>query len=265
MDLSFGKSQVLISPKMRKHPLLARWIHALFGYTHVGNYARSQVFKRLLNQIPVQRMQRIMDLGCGSGEFAFMMADAFPHSVVWAVEDDPGRVKIMHEALEAYPLDNLITHQGSIDLLPTTPTWDFIYSINVFDRFHLREMPFSAARERLQPGGYLLVKMPSDRQEAVLPVKDFGVPSHSVGQIYNLETLQKRFKAEGFEVVFAAYSDGKLARLAWELSQLARKAGPVAQLVTLPLCKLFIALDTSFGPKTSGNAIQVIGRKPMTL
>ncbi|MEZ4984191.1 MAG: methyltransferase [Saprospiraceae bacterium] len=59
---------------------LAKWVSRIFGYTLVGNYARALVFNDMLQTLPVNQFRKIMDLGCGYGEYAFMMADAFPNA-----------------------------------------------------------------------------------------------------------------------------------------------------------------------------------------
>ena len=68
MPLSFGYTQPLMSRRMQAYPMLAKWIHRIFGYTHVGNYARAGVFKKLLQSFPLEDCNEILDLGCGQGE-----------------------------------------------------------------------------------------------------------------------------------------------------------------------------------------------------
>ncbi|MEO0874173.1 MAG: hypothetical protein AAFY48_06165, partial [Bacteroidota bacterium] len=63
MEIVFGKMQDQMSERMRRRPLLAKWIKRIFGYTLVGNYARALTFKELLSQVPLAEFKRIMDLG----------------------------------------------------------------------------------------------------------------------------------------------------------------------------------------------------------
>jgi hypothetical protein len=81
--------------------------------------------------------------------------------------------------------------------------------------------------------------------------------------VYTLKQLRDRFEKEGFKVVYTAQTDGILSRFAWETAYLMKKGGPVAQLISLPFCKLMIQLDMWFSSNNhaNGNAITVIGQK----
>ena len=127
-------------------------------------------------------------------------------------------------------------------------------------------MPFVQAYEKLRPGGYLLVKIPNRDQLTILPEQWFEehhdwLEDEHIGQIYDLEGLRQRMEKEGFDIIYEAYGDGWWSRLGWELGYLSHKAGPVLQLVCLPLAKLLVRVDFLFNHRNGGNTIQVIGRK----
>lgn len=262
---AFGKSQVLTSGRMLQHPRLARLLYKIFGYTSLGNYARAQVFIRLLEKLPTERFRHILDLGCGMGEYSFMLAESLPHAAVTAIDILPDRVAAVKKAKAQLGIPNLEVKQSRVeDLLEEK--FDFIFSVDVFEHIRENEMPFQHACARLKQGGYLLVKMPSHRQFTLLPENWFEehtewLAHEHVGQVYTLEGLQKRFEREGFEVVHATYADGPISRLAWEISYLAKKGGAVPHLLLLPLCKALVKLDLRLGFRSKGNTIQVIGRK----
>ena len=93
MNIVFGRMQDQMSGRMKKHPTLARVIKRIFGYTLVGNYARALTFKQLLEQLPLGKIRAVLDLGCGYGEYSFMMAEAFPNAQVTALDINAGSVK----------------------------------------------------------------------------------------------------------------------------------------------------------------------------
>ena len=142
-----------------------------------------------------------------------------------------------------------------------------MFSVDVFEHIKEEEMPFQDAYERLKPGGYLMVKMPTKIQRTILPEAWFEeheewLEEEHIGQIYMLEDLVTRFEKEGFKVTHAAYHDQWFARMGWEIGHLSHKSGPFLQLLALPLAKLLVRLDNVFGNKKWGNTIQVIGQKP---
>ncbi|MEL6973496.1 MAG: class I SAM-dependent methyltransferase [Bacteroidota bacterium] len=269
MEIVFGKMQDQMSERMRRRPLLAKWIKRIFGYTLVGNYARALTFKELLSQVPLTEFKRIMDLGCGYGEYAFMLADALPQASITALDINQKSIANIARLAKEHQMDNLETHSSTIDTLENLDgQFDFIYSVDVFEHIKEEEMPFAEAYKKLRPGGYLLIKIPSREQLTILP-EDWFEDHHDwledehIGQVYELNDLEQRMSDEGFTIQYAAYADGWWSRLGWELGYLSHKAGPVLQLLCLPFAKLLVRFDRLVHRRKSGNTIQVIGRKPL--
>lgn len=263
---AFGKTQVLTSSRMQQRPELAKLLYKVFGYTSVGNYARAQVFTRLLKQLPVHSFKEILDLGCGFGEYSFMLAEELPDVKVTAIDILPDRVAAVKKAKAQVKAHNLEVHQTKIEELPEQQKFDFIFSVDVFEHISPADMPFKEAYKRLNDGGYFLVKIPNVKQLTFLPEDWFEehnewLEHEHVGQVYDLNALKERFKKEGFSIEYACYADGPLSRIAWEIGYLAKKGGAALHLLFLPLCKGLIKLDNLFRPANTGNTIQVIGRK----
>lgn len=266
--MNFGKSQLYTSSRFKKTPKLGRLIFAIFGYTSVGNYARSKVFLKLMERLPYSTFNKIMDLGAGLGEYSFMLSENLPESKITAVEILEERVEILKETIgNQSQYSNVAVFPDKIDRLDENNSFDFIFSVDVFEHIKMEEMPFSECFNKLKPGGYLLIKMPNIVQSTILPESWFEdhnewLEHEHVGQVYNLEDLKDRFKSEGFEIQYACYTDGILSRIGWELGYFGKKLGSVMHLLLLPLCKLFILLDNLSFSRKKGNSIQVIGTKP---
>ena len=252
---------------MRRSPRLSRFINSVFGYTNIGNYARSRVVIDLFRKLPMKDFERVMDLGAGLGEFTFMLADEMPSTKFLAVEILPERIERLREISVEFGYRNVEIYPDLIETLDLNAAFDFIFAIDVFEHIAEEKMPFKDCYVRLKPGGYLMVKIPNIKQRTVLPERFFEdhnkwLEGAHVGQIYDLEKLTKRFEDEGFTIAHSSASDGILSRIAWEVGFLTRKAGPVMQLAFLPMCKGLILLDRFFFKSAAdGNAIQVIGRK----
>lgn len=267
MKFSYGEAQVLTSDRMKKHPIIAKLVHRIFGYTNVGNYARSLVFIKLIKQLPLQSFTRVLDIGCGYGEFTFMLAESLETVTVTALDVNEERLAAVQRVKEALDIKNVIVHSGKVESLPSGETFDFIYSIDVFEHIDEQEMPFAECFNRLREGGYLFVKMPNVTQKTILPDALFEehqewLDDEHIGQVYDLEDLKHRFIQTGFNIVQASYSDGFLSRVAWEIGYFAKKGGSIIQLLFLPLVKLLIHINQLLNNSTSGNAIQVLGKKP---
>ncbi|MEZ5043754.1 MAG: class I SAM-dependent methyltransferase [Saprospiraceae bacterium] len=266
-NIVFGSMQHQMSGRMKKYPGLARLVKRIFGYTLVGNYARALTFSALLEKLPLKDIRSVLDLGCGYGEYAFMMAEALPQATVTALDINAQSVAAIDRLAKTNGYHNLETHIGTIDTLEEKDgTYDFIFSVDVFEHIKEEEMPFAQSYQKLKTGGHLLVKIPNKDQLTILPEQWFEDHHHwledeHIGQVYDLAGLVARMEREGFKVIYSAYGDGWWSRLGWELGYLSHKAGPVLQLLCLPLAKLMVKIDFTFHHRRTGNTIQVIGQK----
>jgi len=272
----FGKYQPFMSDKMRKNPEMGKIVSKVFGYTNLGTWGRYLIFKNLLEKLPISKMKSIMDLGCGQGEFSFMLADALPQVQVDAIDTDLEAMNKIKEVVDKFGIKNLHTYTCMIQELgpEKNESYDLIFSIDVFQHIPKEQMPFQACKQRLKHGGYLITKMPAKDHRRILPksmFKEFDDtlagknPEHAYmahhGQVYTLDDLIKRYEREGFKVIGASYSDGIIARAGWEFNYLMMRAGSITQLLSLPVSKLLMLIDKIIPGRKSGNVIQVIGQK----
>ncbi len=266
MKFQFGKEQVHSSEKMRNHPFLGKIMMAIFGYTNIGNYARFTIFHEIISKLGIKPDSKILDLGCGFGEYSFALSRAFPHAEIHALDIDGSRIKILKSVIEKEKVRNIRPHNFLLDRLFMS-NFDFIYSVDVFEHILPEEMPFKAVHKRLKPGGLFLVKIPNLSQRTILPQNLFvehnkWLDDEHIGQVYDLKGLKERVESEGFEILCARSSDGLLSRAAWEISYLAKKTGLIFHLLFLPLSKFLIHLDRIFFKSENGNAIHVLAQKP---
>ena len=265
--LKFGNFQTYTSPRLQKRPVLAKLIHNVFGYTNVGSFTRARIIRDLLNEVPSQKFEKVLDIGCGWGEYSFMLAKGLPQAKVTALEVDPPKIQLLRRILQKEAIPNIEPFTGYLSDLDDDG-YDFMFSVDVFEHIEESQMPFKDAYDRLKPGGYLMVKMPTKIQRTIMPDGWFEehqdwLEDEHIGQIYMLEDLVARFEKEGFQVTHAAYHDQWLARLGWEIGYLSHKAGPILQLPALPLAKALVRMDKALGNQKWGNTIQVIGQKPL--
>lgn len=265
LELNFGNAQSITSDRMHKYPTLAKITKSIFGYTNLGNYARSLVFKKLVHKLPTHNFTSILDLGCGYGEYTYMLSEAIEHANFIALDIDQERIASVNRVIQSKKFSNVKSHLGKIDTLKNDK-FDFIYSVDVFEHILAEQMPFQDAYEKLNDGGFLLVKIPNVKQRTIFPHSLFSehqewLDKEHIGQVYDLKGLEKRFTEVGFEIFYSSYSDGILSRLGWEIAYLGKKAGIFTQALSLPIAKFLVILDQFTHNNKRGNAIQVIGQK----
>jgi len=265
MELVFGQDQMATSSRMQKHPWIAKLAAKTVGYTNLGNYARSTVFKKLIEKLPWDKFEKVLDLGCGYGEYSLMLAKYFPAIHFTALDIDSDRINSVKQAIKSSSVENVSVFNDYLEKAPDHEL-DFIYSVDVFEHIDPKQMPFHTCNKKLKKGGYLLVKMPNISQKTIMPEGWFEehqdwLEDEHIGQVYDLRNLEARFKMEGFEIVHSSYSDGWLSRLGWELAYLGKKAGFIGQATSLMTAKLLVKIDRLIHRNNWGNAIQVIGKK----
>lgn len=131
VKLQYGATQPLLSGKMQTKPIIAKIVNKILGYTNIGNYARSKVFAKQITQLPLNEMKNLLDLGCGYGEYSFMMARALPKVSLTSLDIDPDALKNVRFAQSKLQLKNLDIYAGYLDTLPKSE-FDLIYSVDVF-------------------------------------------------------------------------------------------------------------------------------------
>ncbi|QNL22666.1 class I SAM-dependent methyltransferase [Hyphobacterium sp. CCMP332] len=267
MKFQFGKEQIFTSNRMSKYPFIAKIISRFFGYTNIGNYARFKVFKDIYPSFKLNNNSKILDLGCGYGEYSFALSRKLPNAEIHALDIDNNRISCLNQALEKAGNKNIKPYANRIEKLYQS-NYDFIFSIDVFEHILPEEMPFEEVKRKLKPGGLFLVKIPNLKQRTILPQKYFEehqewLRDEHIGQVYDLESLKNRVSAEGFEIVSAKSTDGLCSRLAWEITYIAKKIGSICHLFILPLSKLLIHFDRILDNTKSGNAIHIIAQKPL--
>lgn len=265
MKLQFGTEQIYASKKMQKSLTLAKMVRGVFGYTNIGNYARFTVFENILSQIPIDKMDKILDLGCGYGEYAFALARAYDDKKIIAIDPDMERIETINSVNQKLGLGNFTAKNKYLNQIEDD-NFDLIYSIDVFEHIEEDQMPFQDAYKRLKKGGYLMIKIPNKTQNTILPEELFEehhewLEEEHIGQVYDLSALEERFKKEGFSILHSSETDGIFSRLAWEISYLAKKLGLAFHLMFLPISKLLIHLDRLVHNGKNGNSIHVLAQK----
>ena len=266
MELKFGIDQYMMSRRLANYPNLGKLISKTMGTLNVGQYARAEIFKNIIKELPLDNINTILDLGCGQGEYTMMLARAFADKQITALDIEENRISKIYKMSERNGLTNIIPYPGSLDSLQVDEYYDFIYSIDVFEHIAPNQMPFKEVYKKLKSGGLFFVKMPNVTQSNVFPEALFNdhkkwLEDEHIGQVYNLKDLESRLENEGFQVIKSFYGDGIISRLAWEMWFFAKKIRPEFQLLITPLLKLLVNIDRLIPNKNSGNTIQVLAKK----
>lgn len=127
----------LARPVLREH-LVRDWITAVPGLTRCLSAGGT-----------------LVDLGCGTGYAAKLLATAFPTATCVGLDEDPDAVARARKAGAGVP--NLTYQVGGLDRLDAGPAPDVVLLINVLHDLPDPTGAVARVRESLRPGGYVVV------------------------------------------------------------------------------------------------------------
>ena len=101
---------------------------------------------------------RILDAGCGTGEFTISMARAFPTSEIVAVDFNPRSIERAREVARALGLDRIEFGQADLSRpLPVSGSFDLITSMGVLHHMKQPEVGLRHVAEHLAPDGRIVL------------------------------------------------------------------------------------------------------------
>jgi SAM-dependent methyltransferase len=265
---TFGRYQATTSDAIRRLGMLGQLYSGVVGMTDVPSYGRFLWFCHVLRRLPAGSITRVMDAGSGMGDFAAWMAEEFPHAHILGVEISAERIRRSERVRTASGLTNLTFEQADLRHLEYEKEFDFIYSVDVFEHIAENRDVICRCHHALRPGGHLLIRIPTERQERMFPDKWFArlhewSKDEHVGQHFDLEGLSDAMRSAGLEIVEAIQTSGIAGRLGFELSYLLNEYAKPVYAIAIPLLKGLYWADVWTGPKRQGNGIVVLARRPL--
>ncbi|HET8729283.1 MAG TPA: methyltransferase domain-containing protein [Alphaproteobacteria bacterium] len=118
----------------------------------------------LIARLPDARAERVVDLGCGTGQLTALLGERFPGAAVAGVDSSP---EMLAKAAEAHP--GIVWRQDDIATWTPGQPVDVIYSNAALQWLPSHETLLPRLVGQLTPGGVLAVQMP----------RNFRAPSHA--------------------------------------------------------------------------------------
>jgi len=186
--------------------------------------------------LPVDRFTKVLDAGCGRGQYSRKMAQTFPWIEVIAMD-------IKMRDLQGDHSPNLFFKQGNLLKLEDKYTYDFIYCIDVLEHIPNNVKVMQNFYEALKYGGYLYLHMPCDiGKECIFPdqfLAEFNrlASKEHIGEQYPLNEIKSILQKIGFKIIEVEYTFGFPGELAWELDRITDRKIALKVLL-MPLTKL---------------------------
>lgn len=266
----FGKMEKY-HPRFVDKGYWAKLYIQIFGCASISAYNFFFHFKRAISGA---KFQKILDAGCGKGDFTFYLAEKYPYVEIdaWDLSDpdmhDLGEnIKICDEIQKQENINNIVFYEKDLKDLRAREEFDFIFCIHVLEHIPDNKVVLQNFYTALKQGGYLHVQMPSQNgMVPIFPKKYYKTfyeweKVEHVGEHYTLEDLSAILKKLGFTVISSRTDGGFMQSTAWHISEVLISNNRVflAGLV-IPLLKFMVYVGNLFLDNGKGSLV-VVARK----
>jgi trans-aconitate 2-methyltransferase len=145
--------------------LMSDWDPEL--YNRFRRY-RAEPVEHILSRLQLSADERIVDLGCGSGENTLELARRSPHGTALGVDGSPAMIEAARKLLEREPAG--LEGRVSFELLDVPEfhaerAYTLIFSNAAFQWIPGQRALFAACFDALRAGGTIVVQMPANEAE----------------------------------------------------------------------------------------------------
>lgn len=227
-----------------------------FYPSHIGNLVRNTYFWKYTETLPWKNFTKILDAGCGGGEYAKKLSRRFTHLEIYAC--DIKKYRSWNDSPK-----NVNFRQQDLLKLGDQNCYDFCLNIDVLEHISQSYKVLQNIYRALKVGGYFYPHTPRKNESRILPKRFFKEFDHwakeeHVGQMYELEELKNIMISIGFEIVETRETFGFFGSFAWEIDRITDKY-LFFKVILMPLLKLFAHFDVKFSRR--GNGILILAMK----
>src|SRR5688500_16668019 len=137
------------------------WLPAWDGAAYAASTGHHRAFDHdFLGTLPLKPADRVLDLGCGSGDFTATIAGLVPDGHVVGLDAQPSMLDEARSRARANQSFVLAPVQQLDDAIAETSTFDVVFSRAVLHWVPAVDVPgvYAAAARRLRPGGWFRVE-----------------------------------------------------------------------------------------------------------
>jgi 2-polyprenyl-3-methyl-5-hydroxy-6-metoxy-1,4-benzoquinol methylase len=220
---------------------------------------------------------RILDAGCGFGQYSYFMARRFGDAKILAIDVKEDQIEDCRYLFGKAGLRNCKFKVEDLTQMNYENEFDFILSVDVMEHIKEDEEVMRRFWTALKSGGRVLINTPSNLGGSDAEGNSRRGPEESfIGEHvrtgYSKEEIHNKMEKAGFVIESFEYTYGQWGKRYWKLaikypmlmlnmSQIFFLLLPFYYLVTIWSAWLFMWLDVMEEDKKEGTGILVVGRK----
>ena len=115
------------------------------------------IYRRVAAEVPIEK-GRVLDVGCGAGRLARLLAAGRPEVQVVGLDASPDMIE---QARRGGPLPNLVLREGAIESAGFQAEFDFAITVLSFHHWEEPRPGLEAVHRALAPGGRFWIYEPN--------------------------------------------------------------------------------------------------------
>ncbi len=207
---------------------------------------------------------KVLDAGCGEGQYAFYLARKYPLSKIDGIELSEQIVDNARCMAVQAGLSNVTFLQADLLELTDIEKYDVALCIVVLEHIKDDQRVVNNCYRALKPGGFFLVHVPKSLTSARFHFRRFAGRSQSdhVRDGYSMEEISQKLQSAGFLIRKVVHPFGYWGSLSREVGLIAASR-PLLALLSFPICMIMGVLD-AISNNADGNGLLFFGVKPHT-
>ena len=244
----FGEARLVREDAGLAHRLLFR----AMGIADPAHYLHFRYVERFLDARAGAAPRRILDAGCGAGDFSFYLARRFPSAAVVGVDVDAEQIAKNRRVAPRLGLTNVEFREADLTRGGFGEGYDLALSIDVLEHVVPQDRAFRNPADSLGAGGWAYLHIPTARPRPVPFSKrleafhDWAEEEH-IAEDLSAEQFAEAVSKNGFRVVEAdatfGYWSGELATSLFALPFRDTALNRLLQAALAPPCRLLAWAD----------------------
>lgn len=245
---------------------LGKMGYFIHGNPHIAKFIQSRCFKSKIKTIISNNDFNVLDVGCGSGDYAFYLAQKYPCLKIDAIDANKSNIEFAKEIKQKSSLKSINFSNKSLGEFSNKNKYDFIYCVEVLHAVDDKARFINKISTLLSKDGFFYFQdcLSCSFEEynlfVPLPFKKYQLHYFKGFQLSESK-LCDLIKKSGLEIISKSYFFGFFGRLAWEIDQKFQtiRIGHVRTFL-IPFFKFFCILD-SLIPIGKMEEIAIIAKK----
>ena len=264
--MQFGEQRLLKG----RYGAAERLLYRTIGVADPAHYLHFKYVERALDSVPNLNPRRVMDAGCGRGDYSFYFARRFPNAQIDGFDIDQTLIQQNRETAKRLAVTNVSFDVKDLAAVDARDQYDLIVSVDVLEHIANQQTALRALAAALRPGGIAFFHVPTIRPKPVpfsthlQAFHDWAEDEH-IAEELTPDSFRAAVAATGLEVqqvtrTFGYYT-GELATSLFALPFKPTLRNKILQGVLAPVCRALTLAD-SLQLDEPRYAVGILAKKP---